>query len=184
MVAVIPGQKGSNPWSSEGGVIFLVKKRIFFFKLPPSELPPSGTYQSIYLPLLVCMWPTSSSPRVTYLSGVISLTGNTIQVKVGLLENKGLKWLGDGHQEGSWGQPSEGSVALRQQPATLGPYCVAPFDAALSLLDGCSLWGGSSHHTAKSEDEGLLGELLKNESYINDSHIDGVTGVKASSKKY
>lgn len=51
-------------------------------------------------------------------------------------------------------------------PATCHPW------ALLSLLDGCSLGGKSSHRTAKSEDKGLLGELLENESYINDSHID------------
>lgn len=37
----------------------------------------------------------------SYISGVISLIGNEILVKVGLLKHKSLKQLGDDHQEGT-----------------------------------------------------------------------------------
>lgn len=122
--------------------IFLIVD-IYYICLPSqlSFMLPHSFLEGTAYPSISYLHMTYKFKSNSYLSGVISLTGNKIQVKVELLKDKGFelirRWPSGGAQRG---QSLGGPVVFCQQSATM---------AALPLLDCGLLWGKSNHYTAR-----------------------------------
>ena len=159
-MAVIQSQKAHNPWSPGVSVIFSEKdnflRSFLHLKILCHELSSAFDFP---LPKFAC---GLQGQAYKCFSGV-TVIGNKILGKVGLLKDRSLKQLGDGHGERYSVQPLGGPVAVCRQPTARALLCSHLWCSLAAAAQWLTLGGQQSSHCKVemllSENNGLLKDI-------------------------